>query len=76
MIWGTDVVVSLCKAKFRKFINQYLPTDGENISENMNVTEPYYLQELQQVFHYYFHLVFAQNNTSLSNRLPTWKIHS
>jgi len=49
VIWGTDVVVSLCKAKFRKFINQFLQSDDENMSENMNVAEPYYLQELQQI---------------------------
>lgn len=54
VIWGTDVVVSLCKAKFRKFINQFLPTDEENISDNMNLTEPFYLQELQQVHDFIF----------------------
>jgi len=50
VIWGTDVVVSLCKAKFRKFINQFFPSEEENLSlQNMNVNEPFYLQELQQI---------------------------
>lgn len=49
VIWGTDVVVSQCKTKFRRFINQYLQTDEEDLGENMNINEPYYLQELQQV---------------------------
>ena len=49
VIWGTDVVVSLCKAKFRRFINQFLPSDEENLNENMDISEPFYLQELQQV---------------------------
>lgn len=49
VIWGTDVVVSMCKSKFRRFINQFLPTDEENLNENLDVSEPFYLQELQQI---------------------------
>lgn len=49
VIWGTDVVVSACKSKFRQFIVNFMPTDAENIAENMNITEPFYLQDLQQV---------------------------
>jgi DNA replication licensing factor MCM4 len=49
VIWGTDVVVSMCKSKFRRFINQFLPTDEENLNENLDISEPFYLQELQQV---------------------------
>ena len=49
VIWGTDVVVSQCKTKFSRFINQFLQSDEEDLGENMNINEPYYLQELQQV---------------------------
>jgi DNA replication licensing factor MCM4 len=49
VIWGTDVVVSMCKSKFRRFINQFLPSDEENLNENLDISEPFYLQELQQV---------------------------
>ncbi|XP_046648620.1 DNA replication licensing factor MCM4-like isoform X1 [Daphnia pulicaria] len=49
VIWGTDVVVSQCKTKFCRFINQFLQSDEEDLGENMNVNEPYYLQELQQI---------------------------
>lgn len=49
VIWGTDVVVSQCKTKFRRFISQFLQSDEEDLGENMDVNEPFYLQELQQV---------------------------
>lgn len=49
VIWGTDVVVSQCKSKFRQFINLFMQSEDENMGEMMNMSEPYYLQELQQV---------------------------
>jgi len=49
VIWGTDVVVSQCKTKFRQFINNFTLTNEENIAENINSSEPLYLQELQQI---------------------------
>ena len=64
VIWGTDVVVSQCKTKFRQFINNFTLTNEENIAENINSSEPLYLQELQQVLYiemlpywiFHFHL--------------------
>ncbi|XP_033755282.1 DNA replication licensing factor mcm4-A-like isoform X2 [Pecten maximus] len=51
VIWGTDVVVSHCKEKFRRFIARFI---DRNVSEDeefsgMDINEPYYLQRLEEV---------------------------
>ena len=51
MIWGTDVVVSHCKEKFRRFILKY---EDKNVAEDelfegMDINQPYYLQRLEEV---------------------------
>ncbi|ESO98208.1 hypothetical protein LOTGIDRAFT_206222 [Lottia gigantea] len=52
VIWGTDVVVSQCKEKFRRFISKYIDrqsvADDEQF-EGMDISEPYYLQRLDEI---------------------------
>ncbi|XP_059170119.1 DNA replication licensing factor mcm4-A-like [Physella acuta] len=51
VIWGTDVVVSHCKEKFRSFIMRYVDTsmaDDEQFS-GMDVDQPYYLQRMDEI---------------------------
>lgn len=51
VIWGTDVVVSHCKEKFKRFICKYVDTnvaDDEQF-EGMDISQPYYLQRLEEV---------------------------
>ena len=56
VIWGTDVVVSQCKEKFRKFISRYIDTsmaDDERF-DGVDAQQPYYLQRLDEVSVYNF----------------------
>lgn len=51
VIWGTDVVVSHCKEKFRRFILKY---EDKNVAEDemfegMDISQPYYLQRLEEI---------------------------
>lgn len=51
VIWGTDVVVSQCKDKFRSFISEYIDTsiaDDEQF-EGIDARQPYYLQRLDEI---------------------------
>jgi len=51
VIWGTDVVVSQCKEKFRKFISRYIDTsmaDDERF-DGVDAQQPYYLQRLDEI---------------------------
>ena len=66
MIWGTDVVVSHCKEKFRRFILKY---EDRNVAEDehfegMDINQPYYLQRLEEVNNTHFNIGFPF-------RLPT-----
>lgn len=51
VIWGTDVVVSRCKQKFKAFINNFIEPNAEEDErlENMDLNEPLYLQKLEEV---------------------------
>ncbi|XP_055919895.1 DNA replication licensing factor MCM4 [Eupeodes corollae] len=51
VIWGTNVVVSQCKTKFKNFLLRYIDPDAEQdeISENIDVNEPLYLQKLEEI---------------------------
>jgi DNA replication licensing factor MCM4 len=51
VVWGTDVVVSKCKEKFKKFVLQFVDPNAEEDErmEDMNVNEPLYLQKLHEV---------------------------
>ncbi|XP_005096782.1 DNA replication licensing factor mcm4-A [Aplysia californica] len=51
VIWGTDVVVSQCKEKFRSFISRYVDTsiaDDEQFA-GIDAAQPYYLQRLDEI---------------------------
>ncbi|OXU23451.1 hypothetical protein TSAR_001635 [Trichomalopsis sarcophagae] len=51
VIWGTNVVVSRCKDHFKRFIQRFIDPEAENdeIPENMNVSEPLYMQKLEEI---------------------------
>ncbi|GFR96745.1 DNA helicase [Elysia marginata] len=51
VIWGTDVVVSHCKEKFRSFVMRYVDrsiADDERFT-GMDVEQPYYIQRLEEI---------------------------
>ncbi|BFG03376.1 DNA replication licensing factor MCM4 [Drosophila madeirensis] len=51
VVWGTNVVVSQCKSKFKSFIMRFIdPTaEQDEISENIDVNQPLYLQKLEEI---------------------------
>lgn len=51
VIWGTDVVVSHCKEKFRRFILKFVEknVDEDEAFEGMDINQPYYLQRLEEI---------------------------
>ena len=51
VIWGTDVVVSHCKEKFRRFISKFVDRNVEEDEafEGMDISQPYYMQRLDEV---------------------------
>lgn len=51
VIWGTNVVVSDCKAKFARFLMRYIDPDvqEDEISEGINLNEPLYMQKLEEI---------------------------
>ena len=49
VIWGTDVVVSETKDKFKKFINEFVDEDAEDMGEGFDPLEPLYTQRLDEV---------------------------
>ncbi|CAG5124882.1 unnamed protein product [Candidula unifasciata] len=51
VIWGTDVIVGVCKGKFRKFISKFVDksmADDEEFT-GVNADQPYYLQRLDEI---------------------------
>ena len=55
VIWGTDVSVAACKAKFKKFLETFVDPDMEEDEkfDGINPSEPLYLQQLEQVCYYF-----------------------
>lgn len=51
VIWGTDVVVSECKDRFKQFVLQFVEPEAEDDerTEQMNTDEPLYLQKLEEI---------------------------
>ena len=51
VIWGTDVVVSQCKDKFKRFIECFIDPsiEADEKFEGMDIDEPLYLQKLEEV---------------------------
>lgn len=51
MVWGTNVIISECKNKFKNFLMRYIDPDAEQdeVEEGMNLDEPLYMQKLDEV---------------------------
>lgn len=51
VIWGTDVVVSECKDRFKTFVQTFVDPDAadDERCEGMNTDEPLYLQKLEEI---------------------------
>ncbi|XP_054277531.1 DNA replication licensing factor MCM4 [Macrosteles quadrilineatus] len=53
VIWGTNVVVSRCKDKFKRFLNNFVDDeeekDEEDIPENIESNLPLYIQKLEEI---------------------------
>lgn len=51
VIWGTNVAVNACKATFKQFLMRYIDLGAEQdeISENINLSEPLYIQKLDEI---------------------------
>ncbi|MPC11434.1 DNA replication licensing factor MCM4 [Portunus trituberculatus] len=51
VIWGTDVVVSECKDRFKAFVQTFVDPDAadDERCEGMNTDEPLYLQKLEEI---------------------------
>uniref|UniRef100_A0A1Y1KIS5 DNA replication licensing factor MCM4 n=2 Tax=Photinus pyralis TaxID=7054 RepID=A0A1Y1KIS5_PHOPY len=51
VIWGTNVSVEQCKAKFKKFLMRYIALDAEEdeVSEITNVHQPLYMQKIEEI---------------------------
>ncbi|XP_046387076.1 DNA replication licensing factor MCM4 [Ischnura elegans] len=51
VVWGTDVVVSRCKEKFKRFIMRFVDPSAEEDerTEVMDENEPLYLQKLKEI---------------------------
>lgn len=52
IIWGTDVVVTECKSKFKSFLEEFMERDIEvdELMENVDLDRPLYLQKLDEIF--------------------------
>jgi len=52
VIWGTDVSVTTCKTKFKKFLQSFVDTeaeDDERTASGFDPTSPIYMQKLEQI---------------------------
>lgn len=51
MVWGTNVVISEVKNKFKNFLMRYIDPEAEQdeIEEGMNLNEPLYMQKMDEV---------------------------
>lgn len=51
VVWGTDVCVPVCKAKFRNFLLTFIEEnlDRDELSEGIDPTKPYYLQKMEEL---------------------------
>ncbi|GBN81684.1 DNA replication licensing factor mcm4-A [Araneus ventricosus] len=52
VIWGTDVEVTKCQSKFRRFIEEYTDANIEmdELIENVDFQRPFYMQKLEEIF--------------------------
>ena len=60
VIWGTDVVVSEAKDKFKKFINDFIDEDADELADGFDPLLPLYIQRLDEVLQIVsFDLIFV-----------------
>lgn len=50
VIWGTNVVVSETKEKFKKFIMEFRMDELDDMNDEFDPTQPIYTQKLEEVF--------------------------
>uniref|UniRef100_A0A8D9AE93 DNA replication licensing factor MCM4 n=1 Tax=Cacopsylla melanoneura TaxID=428564 RepID=A0A8D9AE93_9HEMI len=52
VIWGTDVVVDRCKAKFKTFLETFVQTsmDEDERIEGLDESQPLYMQKIDEIF--------------------------
>lgn len=52
VIWGTDVVVSHCKDRFKQFLRTFVESDIESDErmDGIDLDQPLYLQKLEEVY--------------------------
>lgn len=61
VIWGTNVVVSQCKEKFKNFLNSFsqpADTEQDELNQNESDTVPFYVQKLDEVRIFFTYLEF------------------
>ena len=49
VIWGTDVVVSDTKEKFKGFITEFMIDELDEMSDEFDPVRPLYMQKLEEV---------------------------
>lgn len=51
VVWGTNVVITHCKSKFKQFLLRYIDplAEQDEISENIDVNQPLYIQKLDEI---------------------------
>ena len=52
VIWGTDVSVTTCKTKFKKFLQSFVDTEAESderTASGFDPSSPIYMQKLEQI---------------------------
>ena len=57
VIWGTDVVVSVTKEKFKKFISEFVDEDAEDMGEGFDPFLPVYMQRLDEVIKHLLNVI-------------------
>ena len=49
VIWGTDVVVSETKEKFKSFLTEFTIDELDEMNEEFDRTQPLYMQKIEEV---------------------------
>lgn len=49
VIWGTDVVIKETQDKFKKFLQEFIDEDAEEMGDDFIPNEALYLQKLEEV---------------------------
>lgn len=59
VIWGTNVSVAECKAKFKQFILRFIDPNAEEDerTDDMNLNEPLYIQKLEEVSQFHIKII-------------------